>query len=553
MATKPQKWDVEVDFVSVGSGIGGLSAAIVAHDAGATAIVLEKSALVGGVTAHSFGEVWVPNNHVAKAAGLKDSREEALSHLEFLAGGFAIPELQAAFLDTAPIACQYFCEKVGIRLKVIKDFSDYHYPVAPGGVQQGRFLEIEPFKGADLGDWQKKTRMSPHVPNGITHDDMFGWGGSAAFAEWDFELMGKRLQEDYRTFGPGLVAAFAKAALLDRGVPAYLETPVRELIIDDGTVIGVRAEREGKDFYVRARKGVTLAIGGYDWNPELATYYEQMPKADWHSAAPPQVEGDNFILGGEIGAAIATVPPLNMAVLLGYHIPGEELEGKPVWRLLFESGFPHAILVNREGKRFGDESFYKDIQPKTHIWDGLKQEYTNFPPYLIVDQSYRDKYLLGTYQPGQPIPEELLKKGNTPQELAEKLGIDGEALAATIQRFNEFVPTGVDADFGRGSYPWANFMAGDLRVSPNPNLGALNKPPYYGMPLAQVATGINAGGLKVNANSQVMHVRGNPIPGLYAVGNSAAYLDLGAGYQSGFANCRGITWGYIAAKHATRR
>jgi predicted oxidoreductase len=92
-------------------------------------------------------------------------------------------------------------------------------------------------------------------------------------------------------------------------------------------------------------------------------------------------------------------------------------------------------------------------------------------------------------------------------------------------------------------------MTGD-RDRPNPNLGPLDRAPYYGLQLRVASVGINAAGLQTNVNAQVMHVRGRPIEGLYAAGNAAAPLDIGAGYQSGLSNLRGLVGGYAAARHA---
>lgn len=548
MNSKPASWNLEVDFIAIGSGIGGLSGAIVAHDEGLTTIVLEKASLLGGVTAYSAGEIWVPNNHLMKERGLKDSQEAAQKYLEFLAGGFADQKLASIFLNMSPAVCQYFGDNAGVRWKIIKGFPDYYHPFVEGTTSEGRYLETEIFQGAELGEWATKTRLTPHAPNGITHDEMIEWGGGASFLNWDFELLGQRITEDCRTFGPGLMAYFVKAAMVDRKIPAYLETPVRQLLTEDGAVIGVRAERDGKDFNIRARKGVLLAIGGYDWNPEMVRYFEQMPEV--HSAAPPQVEGDHFIMACELGAAIAALPLQALAILFGRNVPGEEAEGKPLWRTCSQGGYPHAVLVNRYGRRFCDESFYREYHPKMHIWDGLRQEYSNYPPYLIFDQNYREKYPFGTYVPEQPIPEDVAKQADTLRELAGKLDIDADGLEAEIERYNQFCIDGNDKDFARGSYPWANFMIGDLRNKPNPNMGPLEKPPFYGVQLVMNLVGINSAGLKTNANAEVMHIRGYPISGLYAAGNTAALLDTGAGYQSGMACTRGMLWGYIAAKHA---
>jgi 3-oxosteroid 1-dehydrogenase len=551
MAFKLGKWDLETDVVSIGSGLGGLAAAIVAHDAGKRAIVLEKGPKLGGICAYSGGEVFVPNNHLIAKAGLSDSRAEGLRYLQFLAAGYADPELQNQLLDNGILAARYFEEHAGVRWKIIKDFPDYYFPTAPGSAKTGRYLEVELFKGHELGEWRKKTYLSPHMPNGITHDELFAWGGFTHVMSWDFATLGQRMTEDHRGFGPGMMAYFVKAAVIDRKIAAHLSTPAREIIVENGAVVGVRAEQNGKELMIRAKRGVVLAVGGYDWNLELARYWEQLP--EWNSMCQPSVTGDNMLLGGELGAAIAAVPANNLGLFFGYHIPGEDQEGKPMWRGSWEGGSPHAIWVNRAGKRFADESFYKDYLPKTRAWDGVHQTQPNFPPYLIFDSQFRSKYALGTFLPVQELPASLVARADTLRELGAQLNIDGEALEATVARFNQFVAEGVDRDYGRGTYPWAAMMTGDRRMPRNPNLGTLEKPPYYGLELRVVSAGINAAGLKTNASAQVMHVRGRPIPGLYAVGNAAAPLDIGAGYQSGLSNLRGLVGGFVAGKHATEK
>ncbi|MBT4510978.1 MAG: FAD-binding protein, partial [Chloroflexi bacterium] len=215
MTTKHSKWDLEVDFIAVGSGIGGLTGAIMAHDEGLKTVVLEKGPKLGGVAALSGGEIWVPNNHVMKSQGMPDSREEAKQYLEFLAGGFADAELAEIYLDVAPEACQYLEEKAGVRWKTIPNFTDYFYPHVDGALREGRYLETEIFKGSDLGEWEPLSRLTPHMPCGITAEEMFEWGGGACMLKWDFALLGQRMAEGYRTFGPGMMAYFIKATVLD--------------------------------------------------------------------------------------------------------------------------------------------------------------------------------------------------------------------------------------------------------------------------------------------------------------------------------------------------
>jgi len=548
MHERPAGWDLEVDVVAVGSGLGSIGAVIAAHDRGSRAVVLEKAPRLGGVCGYGGGEVFVPNNHKMRELGIADSDDAGRRYFAFLSAGFADPALQSKLLDTMHTAIEYFEREAGVRWTAVEGLPDYYYPDAPGSHAGGRYLSVELFAGAGLGEWQSKSYpMTPHVPPGVLHRELYAWGGLANVTRWDYELVGKRLSEDMRSFGPGMMGWFLKAALVDRGIPAFVDTPVRALVVEDGKVIGVRAQRAGRPFSVRARRGVVLGVGGYDMNRALARQFEAMP--DWNSACPPHVDGDHLVMAGEIGAALAAVPPTNLAMFYGYNIPGEEHDGKPLFRSSWECGCPHAIWVNRAGERFCDESFYKDYQPRLRRWDGQKQTMPNLPPFLIFDQNYRDRYPLGSFMPGQPLPEELVVQADSPRALAGKLGIDADRFVATLERFNRHAAEGRDPDFGKGSRPWAVRLVGDPHY-PNPCVGALDKPPFYGVRLVPVSVGVNSHGLATNTNAQVLHLRGPAIPGLYAVGNSAALLDIGGGYQSGSSNMRAIVWGYIAGQHA---
>ena len=232
------------------------------------------------------------------------------------------------------------------------------------------------------------------------------------------------------------------------------------------------------------------------------------------------------MLGGEIGAAVGNVPPTNLAMFFGYNIPGEEHFGVPLYRTAFECGIPHSVVVNRSGKRFCDESFYKDANPRMREWNGARQDLVNTPSYMVFDTNYRERYPVGSFVPGQDFPEGFVEVGATPRELATKLGIDPEGFEETLQHFNRHAEKGEDPDFGRGQYLWANRLCGDSSY-PNPNLGPVDKAPYYGLRLTPIGVGINSHGLRFDREAQAVHVRGHSIPGFYVVGNSAALLDIG--------------------------
>jgi 3-oxosteroid 1-dehydrogenase len=548
MATEPGTWDLEVDFLAIGSGLAGTCAAIAAHDQGGKVAILEKAPRLGGLSGFGGGEVFVPNNHKMRELGIDDSDEAGRKYLAFVGAGFQQPGHFDKLLSRCKEAIEYYGREAGVAWIAVEGLPDYYYPKVEGSHAGGRYMTVELFDGPQLGEWQHKTYpMTPHVPPGALHREMYAWGGLAKVTTWDYELIGQRIAEDQRSFGPGMMAYLIKAALVDRDIQAFVDCPVRELVTDArGAVVGVRAEKEGADFFVRASRGVLIAVGGYDHHQEMACQYESM--REWNSAAPPYLHGDNIVMGTEVGAAIAAVPCQNLAMFYGYNIPGEEADGEPLYRASWECGVPHAIWVNSKGERFCDESTYKDYQPRLRHWDGQTQSMPNQPPFLIFDQNYRDRYPLGSFMPGQELPPELVTTADTPRELAEKLGVDPDGLERTLARFNEYARKGEDPDFDRGSFAWSRRLVGDFDYE-NPNLGPLDKAPYFGVRLVPVSVGVNSHGLKTDVNGQVVHVRGHAIPGLYAGGNSAALLDIGAGYQSGVCNMRGLVWGYIIGRH----
>ena len=543
MTTPALTSDMEVDIVAVGSGMGASCTALAAQARGLETIMLEKSDRFGGGTSYSYGIVWVGDNHMEKDLGIQDSKEEAYEYLNHLAAGHGIEANLRAYIETSPEALRFFCDEVGIPFYVVPGFPDYFQYMSPGSLGEGRNLQVRPFEAKSLGEWREHLRAAPAVTHRATFEEVASWGGRAKPQNWDRQLIRERMDQDIRTFGAGLIGHLM-SAVLRQNIPFHLDTQVISLIPEEGRVWGVVARQGRNEYRIKARRGVVLATGSNIRNEALTWRSSEFQATE--SLLPPSVDGDAVVLAGEIGAAISIKPQFQQDLL--YVIPGEEHYGRPLYRGVTnnESGFPHSILVNQDGNRFSDESIGQQVGSMLRNFDVRQHRYVNVPCFLVFDQTYLDKYGLGSIQPGQDVPGWLVRN-QTIKGLAQELGIDGDGLAKTIRRFNRFAVAGKDQDFSRGEFPFANSVSGDLTHQPNPNLGPLNQPPYYGLPLEPAAAGSTR--LMTNEYAQVVHLRGHAIPGLYACGSASAH-SYGVGYQAGCELGGAMTFGYLAARHA---
>ena len=129
--------------------------------------------------------------------------------------------------------------------------------------------------------------------------------------------------------------------------------------------------------------------------------------------------------------------------------------------------------------------------------------------------------------------------------------MDAQGLEATIASFNAHAEKGEDPEFGRGTHPWSTWMCGDPFHKPHPNLGPLVKPPFYAVELQRMGgTAIPSAGLLADHHCRAIGWNEKPIEGLYVAGNSMARMETGAVMQSGISNARGMTYGWLAARHA---
>ncbi|EXJ66772.1 uncharacterized protein A1O5_09967 [Cladophialophora psammophila CBS 110553] len=547
VATDATAWDEEYDTIGVGSGIGGLSTAITAAERGAKVLVIEKFELLGGVSALSSGQLWPGPNHLAEAAGIHDSPEKAKEYIDYLGQGHASPYVRDQYLIRSKECLKYFDEKIGIHMSVIRGLPDYYYPEVPGSAPEGRYIETIPFPAAKLGEYQKKVLTSPYGAY-YSYTTSNEWVEMQAGGESLGSCIRRHLANDERCAGAGMAAAQVSAAL-QRGVEFRTSTEVVELVTEDSRVVGVIARDSSGTRRIRARLGVMLATGGYDWNRRFVGSYDALPVAG--TMALPTVTGDHIVLASKVGAIpLPSRAPGQSPIFVGYKVPTEKIYGRgPAYRL-WVPGRPHSIIVNFKGKRFSQDSFYPDVVTKVSRFDGQEDGMVNWPAWIVFDQRMLNSRGMPPAPPGQPLPAGMAIEADTIPELAVKAGIEPKGLQTTIERFNKMCSDGVDEDFKSGSNPWGRLMAGDPGLK-NPNMAPISQAPFYAVRLERVTMGVPTAGLPIDGDGRVENSAGGIVPGLYAAGNSAAWGDWGGGFNSGIAGMRGLLYGYRAALHMT--
>ena len=531
--------DSEFDVVVIGSGAGGLTSAILAHDRGSKTVVLEKSSMLGGTTSISAGVIWIPNNIHSRNAGVQDTREAALTYLRRITMNVEDNGLLHTFIDEGPKMIDYIGTHTPVKFGVSM-FPDYHPEFE--GAKHGRSLDQEPFDGSLLPpDILERIRRSPFFPP-ITMRERDEWKSVLNF---DFELMAKRIENKIFTMGSALIGALLKGCL-DRDIRVIPEAHVINLITKGGKTIGANVKHDGGNIAIIANRAVILASGGFDWNDQMKKDFLRIPVVI--PLGVPSNEGDGITMGIELGAGLGNMSEAWWSPVI--KVPGEELDGKPLARPFnSERALPGSLMVNRSGKRFVNEAHnYNDVGKALHTFDPVSFEYSNIPSFLIFDDHYRRHYNFLTTMPGDPIPNWILRK-NSLKELALDLGINGEVLSDTVSIFNKYAETGVDLDFHRGASDYDRAY-GDLGVSPNPCLGPLAVPPYYGVRVLPGTLGTK-GGLKVNSESQVLNIRGKLIAGLFATGNVTA-SPMGGGYPgAGVTIGQAMVFGYLAGIYSS--
>ncbi|UZW57049.1 FAD-binding protein [Sphingobium sp. JS3065] len=559
-------WDEEVDLLIVGSGAGSVTASLVARDAGLRPLIIEKQDLFGGTTSYSGGGIWIPCNPVMKRAGVPDSLEQARTYLDTLIdydGPASTPARRNAFLQSGSEMISYLEEK-GMKFTRPRDYPDY-YPALPGGSVHSRTVIPQPFDINELGDWKARLAQykGPPVPVGLDELSTLllikrTWKARWLALRLAFRLMGRKLAgKDVKAAGAALQGRLLQIALR-AGVVPRMRTAMMSLVTEGDRVTGAIVSEDGRTKRIRARNGVLLNAGGFARNAEMRANVLGEPTSTEWSRATPGDTGDALNAAVAIGAATDALDSfwwgITSANVDGGYPEGAVADDGTIvpFGHHFDISYPHMIIVDQDGRRFANEACsYMELGQR--LYARQRETGRAIPAWAIIESRHRDRYLWGTAlgkTPASWIESGYMKKADSLEGLAAQCRIDGRGLLATIERFNGFAASGIDIDYQRGASAFDR-AHGDPTVKPNPNLGAIERAPFYAVAIYPGDIGC-AGGLVTDEDGRVLRKSGDPIEGLYATGNSTASVTgrsyPGAGSTLGPA----MVFAYRAARHAAR-
>lgn len=559
-AENPPAWDRSVDLLVFGSGIGGLTAALVGALEGLDTLVCEKTALIGGTTAVSAGAIWVPGNRQGGNSHPTDDLEAAARYLDAEIGAQNEPELRAICLASGPEVLDYLARRTEVRFALGASSPDYHSN-QPGFTAAGRALITPPFDGRRLG--ADLARLRPPRPEFTMFGRMMASRDEigalrrplASLANFTLacRLVGRYLLDRLSyPRGTRLLLGNAMVGRLLyslRQASGKLETNAAlvRLIRRNGRVAGAIVRLGDRECAIEARRGVVLATGGASREAaqSVGAPYSLLPEANTGDGAKAAKA-----VGGAIDAAHASAvfwmpvsapPGASGAQSIFPHIAADRAK-------------PGLIAVDAAGNRFVNEGdSYHDFvlgMLRAHRATGSDRF------HLICDGSFVRDYGIGMIRPGTRDLRRFVDAGYlvvapTLAELAERIGVDAAGLAATIARYNGFAETGVDADFGKGTNH-LNRHYGDPNCKPNPCLRPIGPGPHCAVAVhaADFAASV---GLCVDRNARVLDEQGAPVAGLYACGADMSSIMRGAYPGPGTALGPALVFGWRAAMCAAGR
>ncbi|WP_390584306.1 FAD-dependent oxidoreductase [Erythrobacter sp. MTPC3] len=534
----------ETDVIILGCGPAGMSAALAAHESGAKVALVERFDRVGGTGAVSGGVIWAAGNPRQRAAGMADSREEALAYFRSLDHGDLVDETLEAFVDTAPEALAFLEDAGALRVALLEGYPDYYLDRPGAKPEGGRAMDHDLFALGELGEWAGRiTAIEEPKPMMLRETPLGGGTGIVPPEE-----MQRRMANNERGFGQAMVARLLKACL-DRGIEPLLNVETKRLLKQDGRITGIEGKRDGEPFTLHAGSGVIITTGGFEWDKDKRQTFLRGPMDA--PASPPTARGDGLDLAMQSGAKLGNMtqgwwaPTL---VIPDMPWPGGEERALPV---LIERTVPHSMMVNRAGQRFCNEAAnYSALAGAFHQFDPQTYDYPNLPAWLIFDENFAERYPIGLRLPPQPVPDWVVR-AETLDELADKLGLPVGSLSGTAARFNAHARAGSDPDFERGTATYDHFYGDRSREGASVTLGEIARAPFYAVEIRMGLLGTN-GGARTDGKARILGHNGEPIAGLYGAGNAIACPTGGIYAGAGGTLGPALTYGYIAGRTAAR-
>lgn len=527
--------DVPVDLLVVGSGNGGMTAALCAYELGVkNVLVIEKSDQYGGTSATSGGVVWIPGNRLARELGVQDSTEAAREYVQQTSPAGAVSvQMLDTYLREAPRMIDFLHDRTRVRYQLA------HLLSFLPGARGNRSMEPQPVyrtvlgaEGDRLRDTHRLHWMFDRIA--VTIVEAFtvmarlpGWRSVLARLLWNYisDVPWVFTHRRSRRLASGAAGiARLRWSMLDRGMPLWLNSRLQDLLTDDsGRVVGATVIRNGQRVDVRARRGVVLAAGGFEHNQAMRERYLPKPTSSEWSAAAGTNTGDALRAALALGAATRLMNG-------GWWCSTLKTPDHPVpWNFILGKANPGSCVVNRRGARIANESQDHNSYQQA-LYAKHSEADPQVPAWMVFDARVRRSYLIGPLYTSRVLPDwrlpksyftcGLLNRAGTIRRLAQKAGIDPAGLERTIAVMNEYARTGKDLEFQRGDTESDRLFA-DPRIKPNPCLAPIVEPPFYAMRIEAGDFGTQ-GGLVTDTDARVLRAGGEPIPGLYAIGNCAA-------------------------------
>ena len=489
---------VDADVVVVGAGGAGMTAAITAAAEGKSVVILESQSMVGGNSVRATGgmnagkTVYQDENEFGESAGvektLKTAAEKYADNETITALAKTVSEQWAAY-QANPTG--YFDSVELMELDTM---------IGGKGINDPELVETLCANSADAIDW-----LDEH---GITLHNVSSFGGASV----------KRIHRPVNAEGKTVSVGSYMIPLLQEncekaGVKMMLDTTATEILTDaNGAAVGVKATGASGETVTVNAKAVVLATGGFGANLDMVVKYKPELKGFMTTNAAG-IQGQGIEMAQAIGAATVDMDQIQIHPTVEANTAALITEG------LRGDG---AILINEEGQRFIDEVGTRDVVSAAEIAQ------TGSYSWLVVDQAMADasSVIQGYIKKGYTVT------GATYEELGKAMGVDAAAFAETMEKWNGYVEAKNDPDFGRTSFA-------------NP----LNTAPYYAV---KVTAGVHhtMGGLKINANTEVLNEKGEVIPGLFAAGEVTGGVH-GANRLGGNAVADFTVFGRIAGAAAS--